>query len=89
MDAFLREIKKPKSPRLKMAAETCFVPGTPAADYSTLFAKAEGKRVHPGNVAYEFWCEGKGPSEDGRFVGVIVSGNPPVIEKVVTLSWDW
>lgn len=89
MERFLREVKKPITDRLKVAAETCFVPGAPAADYASLFAKANGTETDPGRVIYEFWVEGKAPAEDSFVVAVIVTGNPPVIQKTSIGRWAW
>lgn len=89
MDAFLREVKKPKSLRLMVATDTCFVPGVSAANYKSVFQKANNKWATPEGMNYEFWCEGKGPSEDSSCVEVVVSGNPPVIQKAFVTGWTY
>ena len=89
LELFLREVKKPKTDRLKVAAETCFVPGAPAADYASLFAKANRTGDDPGRVFHEFWVEGKAPAEDSWVVVVFVTGNPPVIQKTSIGQWEW
>ncbi len=90
MELFLREVQKPTSDRLKVAVDTCFLPGAPAADYASVFAKANRTGNDPGRVVYEFWDEGMGPAEDSPpAVVVVVTGNPPVIQKTAFSQWSW
>jgi hypothetical protein len=77
MDAFLAEVRKPMSPRLKVAIQTCFVPGEAESNYATLFAKADEARPQPNGTAYYFYVEGKPPSEGSYVAEVITNGNPP------------
>ena len=77
MDAFLAEVKKPMSQRLRVALQTCFVPGEPESKYAALFAKADETRPQTNGTEYYFYVEGKPASEGSYVVGVI------------TGSWVW
>ena len=89
MDAFMREIKRPKSSRLDVATEVCFIPHASAANYAPLLSKAEHQHATAAGVAYEFWCEGKGPKEGGYCVAVEVAGTPPVIDRAYVTGWNY
>ncbi len=82
MAAFISEVENGNFSDLAAATKLCFVPGTLAAPYMPLFAKAD-KTCAPDNpqipagVQFEFWCQSFDAKQfKGSFVRVVATGNP-------------
>jgi hypothetical protein len=81
MAEFLRVIKQPPPSGIFEARENCFVIGSPASNYRTMWVDAD--RIFPETptrTVYIFWVGGKEPTEVGdEWVEVEVDGTPPSI----------
>jgi hypothetical protein len=94
--AFLREVKGSYgSSGMEFHTKNCFVVGSPAGRYKDVLAKANrtGRSsygdLYPTGIAYHFWCEGKESAQEAdHVVIVVVDGNPPIIVRAESTSYE-